>query len=82
VQYNQYDTAMELLKNFTENYPESIHIDDALLLYAKLFYEHKKDKENAMKTLEILFEKYPGSVLIHSARNMYRKIRGDYNKQT
>jgi len=82
VHYNQYDTAMELLKNFTEKYPESIHIDDALLLYAKLFYEHKKDKENSMKTLEILFEKYPGSVLIHSARNMYRKIRGDYNKQT
>ena len=73
----QTDAAKNYWQNLIDNYPESVHLDDALFELAALMIQVYNDPQTAKTYLENIIFNHPDSIYFVAAQNQYRQLRGD-----
>ncbi|MEJ2004224.1 MAG: tetratricopeptide repeat protein [Cyclobacteriaceae bacterium] len=77
----EFEKAVELLQQITDQYPDDLWGDDAFFTMAEIY---EKDMGNLNKAMELYGEflrKYRGSIYIVEARKRFRSLRGDFDDQ-
>jgi len=74
---HQYDSAAVWLVKITEQYPNDILMDNALIELGRLYDDKLKDPEKAKQYYERLLFEQGGSIFVPEARDRFRRLRGD-----
>ncbi len=75
---HQYDSAAVWLVKITEQYPNDILVDNALLELGRLYDTKLKDAEKAKRVLRATAcSSRRGSIFVPEARDRFRRLRGD-----
>jgi N-acetylmuramoyl-L-alanine amidase len=68
------DLALDHFSRFVNHYPQSILADDALLLTAEIFLQHKKNPEKARETVLFLIKTYPKGDMKKRAEELLARL--------
>ncbi len=78
MQLGEFEKAISLLQQITDEYGNDILSDDAYFLQGEIQERHIRNKDKAMEIYRDFLSKFPGSVYAAEARKRYRQLRGDF----
>lgn len=70
----EYTTALDVLKKYTQNYPESLYIEEAIY-FLGLTYQSLHQRTEAIATFTELLTKYPRSIYSTKARYLINSLQ-------
>jgi len=77
IKTNNYTQAENNYLQITQNYPESILIDNTYFALAELYFNQLNKPEKAKEMYQKIIFEFPSSIFLIEARKKYRKLRGD-----